>query len=43
MIRGRRTIVLINVLWVRELAVPEMEPLGRRHGDLEVLVFLAQK
>ena len=37
-----RTVVLVHVLWIRELAVPEVEPLGRRHRNLEVLVFLVR-
>ncbi len=35
-----RTIVLIDVLRIRVLAVPEVKPLGGRYRDLQVLVFL---
>ena len=35
-----RTIVAVDIFGVCELAVPEVEPLGRAHGQLDVLVLL---
>ena len=39
---GLRTVVLVNVLGVRMLAVPDMEPLGCSQRDLQIFVFLEQ-
>ena len=36
----RLTIVLVHIFRVRVLAVPEMVPLGGRHCDFDVFVFL---
>ena len=38
-----RTVVAVDVFGVCELPMTKVEPLGRRHGDLEVLVFLVEE